>query len=78
MTVKNLIRLLKNCDPNAQVRVGTYCGTVDGEMKGISANQLSPSNKQLCVYLECEIEHYKGERIQQTYPVEEKQFLQLC
>ncbi len=71
MTVKNLIRLLEKCDLNTQVRVGTYCGTVDGNIKGVSVNQISPSNKRHCLYLECEIEHYKGERTQGQYRVAE-------
>jgi hypothetical protein len=71
MTVKNLIRLLEKCDLNVEVRVGTYCGTVDGNIKGISVDQLTPSHREHCMYLECEIEHYNGERIQWTYPTGE-------
>ena len=72
MTAKNLIQQLKKCDPNAEIRVGTYCGTVDGVIKGISGNVLSPSNRQHCVYVGCEITHYKGEKVQRTCTVEEK------
>ena len=78
MTVKNLIRLLEQCNPNAQVRIGTICGTIDGNVKGISVNQLSPSSRTHCVYLECEITHYEGERIQQTYANSKNRFLQPC
>ena len=63
MTVNNLIQLLQKCDLNAQVRTGTCCGTVDGIIKGIHVNIVSPSNGRHCVYLECEITHYEGERI---------------
>ena len=75
MTVKNLIQQLNKCDPNAQVRVGTYCGTVDGIIKEISGEVLAPSNKQHCVYLECEMEYYNGEKVQHAYTVEEKRKL---
>ncbi|HVO72978.1 MAG TPA: hypothetical protein VMT35_03080 [Ignavibacteriaceae bacterium] len=66
MTVKNLIRLLKKCDMNEQVRIGTYCGTVEGTIKGIHTDLRSPSNKGYCVYLGCEMMHFKGERTQRT------------
>ena len=72
MTVNNLIHLLQKCDPNAQIRTGTSCGTVDGIIKGIHVNIVSPSNGKHCVYLECEITHYDGEKIQRKYIKGEK------
>jgi hypothetical protein len=74
MTVQDLIQRLKDWDPNAEVRIGRYCGTVDWSIEGISVYVLSPSDEQYCVYLGCEIAHYKGERIQQTNAVEESNF----
>ncbi len=71
MTVNNLIQLLQKCDPNAQVRIGTYCGTFDGFINGIHTNIISPRNGEHCVYLEFEITHYEGESIQLTNAVGE-------
>jgi hypothetical protein len=63
MTVKKLVSILKKCDPKTTVRFGSYCGTVDGAVKGIALNELSPSNKTRCVYIECEITHYEGKHV---------------
>ena len=77
MTAKDLIQELKKCDPNTQVRVGTRCGTIDGIIKGLSGEVLSPSHKQYCVYLECEMTHYKGERVL-PFHTAEIQYSQHC
>ncbi len=74
MTVKNLIQHLQKWDPNAEVRVGRYGGPVDWSIKGISVYILSPSDIQDYVYLGCEITNYEGERVQQTYSLEETNF----
>ena len=75
MTVKDLIQRLQEWDPNAEVRIGRYCGTIDWSIKGISVYILSPSDNQYRVYLGCDIAHYKGDRIQQAATIEEKQIL---
>ena len=76
MTVKNLIEMLGNCDPDAHVRAGTFCGTVDGIINGIHCNIISPSNGKQCVYLEFEITHFEGEKMQDTI-ARKKTILQL-
>jgi hypothetical protein len=72
MKVKDLIRRLNEWDKDAEVRIGRYCGTVDWRIEGVSVYVLSPSEKQYCIYLGCEIAHYQGEGIQQSLAVEEK------
>ena len=74
MTVKDLIQELKKCNPNTQVRVGTCCGTVDGVITEVSSDILSPSNRQPCVYVACEITHFNGQKVRRTYIADEKQF----
>jgi hypothetical protein len=72
MTVKDLIQRLKEWDPNAEVRVGRYCGTVDWSIKGISVYMLSPSDNQYCVYLGCENNHCQADNNQRTPQLLEK------
>lgn len=62
MTVKNLIHHLKKCNPNAEVRVGSCCGTIDGIVQEVSADVLSPANTH-CVYIACKITHYNGTKV---------------
>ena len=71
MTVKDLIQHLKEWNPNAEVRVGRYCGPVDWNIKGISVYVHSPSDNQYCVYLGCGIIHHQGDKTQ-GLPLPEK------
>ena len=66
MTVKDLIERLQEWDPDAEVRVGRFCGTVDWGIKGISVYIHSPSDNQYCVYLGCENNHYQADHNQRT------------
>jgi hypothetical protein len=66
MKIQNLIRQLEKCDSNAEIRFITFCGTVEGTIKKISADVRSSSKNGYCVYLEGKITHYEGKDIQKT------------
>ncbi len=71
MTVKDLIERLNEWDPNAEVRIGRYCGPVDWSIKGISLYVHSPLENQYSVYLACD-NRYKSEDVPQTSLLPEK------